>query len=72
MLVFASLEEGQTRDEVKLAWEPVEFTEQELVIQLNFDNPQFISTGVEENDIIVKILDENLFVRKSDSVPVIA
>ena len=70
MLNFLSIEvetlEGQEEDNVTVAWSFVSFTENELVINLEFANPGQISQGKDKNTLSVTVLDGSLFMRKSD------
>ena len=58
--------EGQEEDNVTVAWSFVSFTENELVINLEFANPGQISQGKDKNTLSVTVLDGSLFMRKSD------
>ena len=58
------VEDYQTEELVRFDWSVTKFSETEMVIQLDFDEPYEISVYEETNSISLKINHFDLFVRQ--------
>lgn len=69
-LTIAPLEDDQSAESVGFSWEPQNFTETQLAIQLSFDFMYEISAYSEPNELQVTIWNESLFVSKAHRLAV--
>ena len=59
--VFVELEESSNRDKRAFMWDFIAYNDSRLELQLFFENPKYVSQGLEPDVLVVKLLDSEVF-----------